>query len=86
MKLKIDQAGRIVLPKPIRDRLGLEAGSDLELSESASGVMLTPVRESPSLVQRQGLLMHRGKLPPGFDWSRLVEDHREDRLRELTGR
>lgn len=83
--LKIDHAGRIVLPKAVRDRMGLEAGSNLELSESEAGLLLTPVREGPSLVKRDWLLMHPGKLAKGHYWSRLIQDHREDRIRELTG-
>ena len=33
MTLKIDKAGRVVPPKPVRDRLRLRAGSDLEIEE-----------------------------------------------------
>jgi AbrB family looped-hinge helix DNA binding protein len=31
MRTTIDAAGRIVVPKPVRDQLGLEAGTELEL-------------------------------------------------------
>jgi len=84
MTLKIDGAGRVVLPKPVRDRFGLKAGTDLELQETAEGVVLKPVRQRPSLVMRDGLLVHRGKLPKGIDWNRLVDDDRADRIRSLT--
>ena len=85
MRLKIDNAGRIILPKPVRDRLGLRAGSDLDLAESGEGVLLTPVRQQPSLVRRNGLLVHNGKLPKGYEWDRLIEDDREDRFKKLAG-
>ena len=85
MKLKIDNAGRIILPKPVRDRLGLRAGSDLDLVESNEGILLTPTRQQPSVVRRNGLLVHSGKLPKGYIWDRLIEEDREDRLRKLTG-
>ncbi|MGH2955066.1 MAG: AbrB/MazE/SpoVT family DNA-binding domain-containing protein [Solirubrobacterales bacterium] len=32
MRATIDKAGRLVVPKPIRDELGLEAGVELELT------------------------------------------------------
>ncbi|MCP9489286.1 MAG: AbrB/MazE/SpoVT family DNA-binding domain-containing protein [Solirubrobacteraceae bacterium MAG38_C4-C5] len=32
MRTTIDAAGRIVVPKPVRDDLGLAAGTELELS------------------------------------------------------
>jgi AbrB family looped-hinge helix DNA binding protein len=86
MTLRIDGAGRVVLPKPIRDRFGMKAGSDLEIEETPEGVMLRPVQRQPSLVKRNGLLVHRGKLPKGFDWNRLIENEREDRARELAQR
>jgi AbrB family looped-hinge helix DNA binding protein len=85
MKLKIDNAGRIVLPKPVRDRLGLRAGSDLELAESGEGILLTPARQQPSLIRRNGLLIHCGKLPKGYEWDRLVDEDREGRFKKLTG-
>lgn len=84
MTLKIDRAGRVVLPKPVRDRLGLKAGTDLELHETSEGVMLKPVQHRPSIINRNGLLVHRGKLPKGFDWNRLIDDDREDRMRKLA--
>jgi AbrB family looped-hinge helix DNA binding protein len=85
MTLKIDKAGRLVLPKPVRDRLGLRAGTSLEIEETAEGVVLRPVQRRASLVIRDGLLIHRGKPAKGFDWNRLLEDGREERMRQLAG-
>ena len=33
MRITIDRAGRIVLPKPLRARLGLEGGEELDVVE-----------------------------------------------------
>lgn len=85
MTLKMDKAGRIVLPKPLRDRLRLHPGSSLAVEESAEGILLRPVRQRPSLIEKQGLLVHRGKLAAGFDWNRVVEDMREERIRDVAG-
>jgi AbrB family looped-hinge helix DNA binding protein len=85
MTLRIDKAGRIVVPKSIRDRLGLGPGAGLELSESPAGLLLKPVRRRPSLVQDGELLVHQGALPKDYDWNRLVEDSREERLRTVAG-
>ncbi|MBL8291039.1 MAG: AbrB/MazE/SpoVT family DNA-binding domain-containing protein [Bryobacterales bacterium] len=84
MTLKIDRAGCVVLPKPVRDRHGLKEGTDLEVQETAKGVVLKPVQQRASLVTRDGLLIRRGKLPRGYDWSRLIEDDREDRMWKLA--
>ncbi len=48
MTLKIDKAGRVVLPKPVRDRLGLHEGSDLEILETPEGVVLKAAGQRPS--------------------------------------
>jgi AbrB family looped-hinge helix DNA binding protein len=63
MTLRIDKAGRVILPKPVRDRLGLREGSDLEIEEIPEGVTLKPTERRPSMVKKQGLWGHTGKLP-----------------------
>jgi looped-hinge helix DNA binding domain, AbrB family len=42
MEVTIDAAGRIVIPKQVRDRLGLTAGTALELDELGDHVELRP--------------------------------------------
>ena len=48
MRTTIDKAGRLVVPKAIRDELGLEAGVELELSARdgrlEASVPATPMR------------------------------------------
>ena len=86
MTLKIDKAGRIVLPKPVRDRFGLRAGSDLELAEEAGALVLKPAVNKPALLRVGGLWVHQGIAPRSFDWSRLLEQHRDERHAEILGR
>lgn len=85
MHVKIDKAGRIVLPKPVRDRLHLRQGSDLEIEERPEGLLLKPVDQRPSMVQKNGIWVHLGKLPKGLDWETLVDDARDDRIKDLSG-
>ena len=85
MTLRMDKAGRVVLPKPVRDHLRLSPGSNLELEERSEGIMLRPVKRRVSLVEKDGLLVHCGEAPRGFDWSRLVDDYREERVKDLSG-
>jgi AbrB family looped-hinge helix DNA binding protein len=83
MTLKIDKAGRVILPKPVRDRLGLHEGSDLDLQETPEGVLLKPAASAFD-GQKQGLWVHTGKLPPGFDAVEAIRDDREERIRKLA--
>lgn len=84
MTLKMDKAGRVILPKPVRDRLGLREGSDLELLETPDGLVLKPTGQRPSMIRKQGLWVHTGKLPPGFDIVQAIRDDREERIRKLA--
>ena len=86
MTLRIDKAGRVILPKPVRDRLGLRGGSDIEVEETPEGVVLKPVHHSPALVRKGRFLMHNGEIPPGYDIVKAMEDEREERDRRVWGR
>jgi AbrB family looped-hinge helix DNA binding protein len=85
MHVKIDKAGRIVLPKPVRDRFRLRQGSDLEVEERPEGVLLKPVNQRPSMIKENGFLVHLGELPRGLDWDELVDVAREERIKEISG-
>jgi AbrB family looped-hinge helix DNA binding protein len=86
MTVKIDKAGRIVVPKPIRDRLGLREGSDLDIEETPEGVVLKPVEERPKMIMKNGLLVFTVKVPEGWDPVKAVEEDREERMRDIWGR
>jgi AbrB family looped-hinge helix DNA binding protein len=86
MNVNVDKAGRIVLPKQIRDRLGLKAGAKLEISESSEGVLLRPTASRSSLVKRNGRWVYTGRAPRHVNWERLVDEDREVRDREIFER
>ena len=51
MRTTIDKAGRVVIPAAIRDRAGLVAGSELEITEDERGIRLERVAQGPRLVK-----------------------------------
>jgi AbrB family looped-hinge helix DNA binding protein len=53
--LTVDKAGRVVLPKPVRDELQLAAGDSLELESSEDRIVLRPVRGTAGLRKKQGI-------------------------------
>ena len=60
--LTIDRAGRLVLPKRVREELQLAAGDSLELESSEDQIILRPVRGTASLRKKQGVwVMRTGK-------------------------
>ena len=56
-KLHIDQAGRVVLPKPIRERLQLEPGESLEIESFDDHIVLRPVRLHATMRKELGVLV-----------------------------
>jgi AbrB family looped-hinge helix DNA binding protein len=85
MKLTLDKAGRVVLPKPLRQRLGLRAGTTFEATEAPGGLLLRPITQRPSLVEQNGFLVHTGQVSPAFDWQELSEDLEQERARQILG-
>ena len=52
MKVTIDPAGRLVVPKALRDELGLEAGVELEIRVREGRLELEPSPTPMRLVRR----------------------------------
>ncbi len=83
MKIRIDKAGRIVVPKPLRERLGFKPDTELEAVVQPRGVLLKRVQERPSMVKVDGLWVHQGSAEPGANWDLILEDVREERIESV---
>lgn len=55
MRATIDKAGRLVIPKPLRDHLGLRPG-EVEVTAEGTGLRVEPLAEQ-SLDERSGRLV-----------------------------
>lgn len=53
--LTLDKAGRVVLPKPVRDELQLTAGDTLELHSSEDEIVLRPARSKGRMYRKHGV-------------------------------
>lgn len=60
MKASVDSVGRIVIPKPLRDALGLAAGATVDISRYGAGLQLIPVGRTARLVVESGGLVATG--------------------------
>jgi AbrB family looped-hinge helix DNA binding protein len=83
MMVRIDRAGRIVVPKPLRERLGFKPGAELEATERPEGMLLKRVAQRPSMAKVDGLWVHQGTPEPGANWERIFEDVRGERIESV---
>jgi AbrB family looped-hinge helix DNA binding protein len=60
MKTTIDSAGRIVVPKPLRDALGLAPGTAVDISSYGTGLTVLPLGRTARLVEEGGFLVAEG--------------------------
>lgn len=62
MEATIDSGGRLLLPKGLRDALGLAPGSTVDISFYGSGVQITPGGRTARLERTEdGRLVSRGE-------------------------
>ena len=92
MEVSLDKYGRIVIPKSVRERLGLEAGGTLELSVESSEegggetVRLQPAGREPLLKEKDGILVFTGRLlEDDYDVVEHLRAARRSRARKLVG-
>jgi AbrB family looped-hinge helix DNA binding protein len=81
-EVTLDKAGRVVLPKPIRDELHLTAGDILDLSVEDERVTLRPRRTVPPLQKERGVWVFRtGEPLTAAEASETLRRIREQRAR-----
>lgn len=85
MIITIDQAGRVVLPKALRDRFHLVAGTEIDVRADADGIQLIVRGSQPSLVTRQGVLVHTAGngVPVDLDIAAFINQGRAQRSQDL---
>lgn len=62
-RITIDKAGRVVIPKPYRKILGLEAGDSLALEREGDKITLRPLHAQAGLVKELGVWVYRTGTP-----------------------
>ena len=80
MRTTIDKAGRVVIPAAARERAGLTAGTELDITLDDTGLRLERVAPGPRLVKVGRRLVARPTAPtetrPSVDIATLIEDER----------
>ncbi len=83
MTITIDRAGRIVVPKSLRERFNLVAGTELEIAAGADCLQLRRVDAAPALVRKKGILVHHGGARLDLDVAAFIRAERDSRSRRV---
>lgn len=77
MKVTLDEHGHITVPKSLRKKLGLEAGTELTLEVEGNQLLLKPAPEQSVLKERDGLLISTAEVDRDLDVQTVITDASE---------
>jgi AbrB family looped-hinge helix DNA binding protein len=80
-KITVDKAGRVVIPKPLREQMRLAPGDTLQLESEGDRITLRPVRPQSTLKKEYGVWVYQGE-SSDVSISDLIDRERERRLLE----
>jgi AbrB family looped-hinge helix DNA binding protein len=79
----LDKAGRVVIPKTLRDELHLEPGDSLTLESEGESVTLRPLRSASHLRNERGVwVFHGGRKIGAAVTDKVLRDIRAERDRK----
>ena len=87
--IQMDKAGRVVLPKPLREQFNLLPGDKLRLSVEGNGFRLEPADAGGELVRKGSVLVFTGGFAEPITTAKvneLIEQDREGRITAGTGK
>lgn len=80
VRLVMDRAGRVVIPKPLREELHLEPGDALEMENIGEQITLRPVRGTGPLTKEHGVWVFRTGTPlSASDTDAMLQEIRAER-------
>jgi len=86
-RLTIDKAGRVVIPKPLREELHLEPGDSLDMESAGEQITLRPVRGTGPLSKEHGVwVFHSGQPLAASATDEMLEQIRQERDLENLGK
>lgn len=84
--ITVDRAGRIVIPKPVREELQLREGDVLELEKAEGEIILRPLRGAGSMRKKHGIwVLRTGKPLSAETVKRTLQEVRNERSSVAAG-
>jgi AbrB family looped-hinge helix DNA binding protein len=85
--ITIDKAGRVVLPKPVRDELQLRPGDSIEVESSEERIILRPARGKGRIYKKHGVWVLHGDAPlPADVVEKTIRQLRREREQRFLGK
>ena len=82
-KITIDKAGRVLIPKPLREQMRLAPGDTLQLESEGERITLRPVRPQATLKKEYGVWVYPGETAD-ISIAVLIDRECRKRLREIA--
>jgi AbrB family looped-hinge helix DNA binding protein len=83
---EIDKAGRLVVPKKMRDALQLVPGTRLTLIQKGNAILVQTEAKPRGLYLKNGLLVYDSGRPVPPDAVNWVDENRQERAKDLMGK
>lgn len=81
IKTKIDDFGRMVIPKKIRDKPGIIKGSEIQIDTMDEGIIIRKKEEKLLIEDKEGILAVWSETTGPVDSS--IQKDREDRMKKI---
>jgi len=78
----LDKFGRVLIPKNVREQLGLAIATQLTLEVIDGKLMLVPLPQEPKVYHKGGVLVVQAE--PTGDLEAATNDLREERIAQLA--
>ncbi len=82
METTLDRFGRIIIPKEVRDDMGLETGAVLQIEKKGERIVLQPLQGEPKISEKKGIPVFTGTAVG--DLGAALQEHRKRRLKKMA--